>query len=72
MKKSLIDYIIPEDWDRYNELLTLAGEAKAAAPKKVAKRGPMTAEQKVKAAQNRLAAAQAKLDALLAAASDAE
>ena len=66
--KALIDYILPEDYDRYNELLSMAEEAKANAPKAPrAKRGPMTVEQKKKAAENRLAKAQAALDALLAA-----
>lgn len=68
MAKTLVDFILPEDYDRYNELLNMAQEAKANAPKKErAPRGPMTAEQKKKALENRLAKAQAKLDALLAA-----
>lgn len=68
MAKTLVDFILPEDYDRYNELLNVAQEAKANAPKKErAPRGPMTAEQKKKALENRLAKAQAKLDALLAA-----
>ena len=68
MAKSIIDYILPEDYDRYNELLDMAEQAKANAPKKErAPRGPMTAEQKVKSAQARLAKAQAALEALLAA-----
>ena len=29
MAKSLIDFILPEDYDRYNELLNLAEQAKA-------------------------------------------
>lgn len=66
--KSLIDFILQEDWDRYNELLTMAEEAKANAPKKPrAPRAPMTIEQKKKMAEGRLAKAQAALDALLAA-----
>ena len=68
MAKTLVDYILPEDYDRYNQLLDMAQEAKANAPKKErAPRGPMTTEQKKKALENRLAKAQAKLDALLAA-----
>ena len=68
MAKTLVDFILPEDYDRYNELLDMAQEAKANAPKKErAPRGPMTTEQKKKALENRLAKAQAKLDALLAA-----
>ena len=68
MAKTLVDFILPKDYDRYNELLNMAQEAKANAPKKErAPRGPMTTEQKKKALENRLAKAQAKLDALLAA-----
>ena len=68
MAKSLIDYILPEDYDRYNELLHMAEEAKAKAPKAPrAARGPMTNEQKKKMAESRLAKAQAALDALMAA-----
>ena len=67
MAKTLVDYILAEDYDRYNELLTMAEEAKKAAPKAPrAPRGPMTTEQKKKAAENRLAKAQAALEALLA------
>lgn len=68
MAKTLIDYISEEDYPRYNELLDLAEQAKAAAPKAERKpRGPMTVEQKTKMAEARLAKAQAALDALLAA-----
>lgn len=68
MAKSLIDFILAEDYDRYNELLNMAEQAKANAPKAPrAKRAPMTIEQKKKMAEGRLAKAQAALDALLAA-----
>ena len=68
MSKSIIDWILPEDYDRYNELIGLAEEAKKNAPKAPrAARGPMTIEQKKKMAEGRLAKAQATLDALLAA-----
>lgn len=68
MAKSLIDFILPEDYDRYNELLGMAEEAKKNALKAPrAARGPMTVEQKKKMAEGRLAKAQAQLDALLAA-----
>ena len=67
MSKSFIDFILPEDYERYNELLALAEEAKANAPKAPrAKRAPMTVEQKKKMAEGRLAKAQAARDALLA------
>lgn len=68
MAKPLVDYILEEDYPRYQELLAKAAEAKANAPKKErAPRAPMTTEQKKKAAENRLAKAQAALEALLAA-----
>lgn len=71
MSKSLIDYILPEDYDRYNELLSMAEEAKANAPKAPrAARRPLTVEEKKKMAESRLAKAQAALDALLAAQGD--
>lgn len=67
MAKPLVDYILEEDYPRYQELLAKAAEAKANAPKKErAPRAPMTAEQKKKAAENRLAKAKAALEALLA------
>ena len=45
MAKTLVDFILPEDYDRYNELLDMAQEAKANAPKKErASRGPLTRE----------------------------
>lgn len=68
MAKALVDYILEEDYARYNELLDLAEQAKANAPKpERAPRGPMTTEQKIKAAEARMAKAQAQLEALLAA-----
>lgn len=69
-RKTLIDYILPEDYDRYNELLAKAEEAKANAPKK--ERGPLTPEQKKKQAENRLKKAQEQLAKLLADAGIAE
>lgn len=66
MAKALVDYILEEDYARYNELLDLAEQAKANAPKpERAPRGPMTTEQKIKAAEARMAKAQAALEALL-------
>lgn len=64
MAKQLIDYMSTEDYNRYNELLAKANEAKANTPKKV--RGPMTTDQKKKMLEARMAKAQAALDALLA------
>lgn len=67
MAKTLVDYILEEDYPRYQELIALAEEAKANAPKAPrAPRAPMTAEQKKKAAETRLAKAQAALEKLLA------
>ena len=68
MAKSLVDFILPEDYERYNELLGLAEQAKANAPKAPrAPRAPMTMEQKIKMAEGRKAKAEAKLAELLAA-----
>lgn len=70
-KKTLVDYMSEEDYARYNELISLAETAKANAPKAERKpRGPMTIEQKKKAAEARLAKAQEALDKLLAAQED--
>ena len=67
-KKTIVDFILDEDYARYNELLNMAEEAKANTPKAERKpRGPMTKEQKIKMADARLAKAKAALDALLAA-----
>ena len=67
-RKTLVDYISEEDYPRYQELLNKAEQAKANAPKaERTPRAPMTNEQKKKAAQTRLAKAQAALDALMAA-----
>jgi len=63
---SIVDFILDTDYDRYNELLNLAEQAKANAPKVKAKRKPLSIETKKKMAENRLAKAKAALDALLA------
>ena len=64
---TLFDFMSEEDYARYNEIISMAEEAKANAPKPVrAPRGPMTQEQKVALQRARLQKAQAKLDALLA------
>ena len=65
--RTLVDFISEEDYPRYQELIAMATEAKANAPKAERKpRGPMTIEQKLAAAEKRKNAAQAKLKALLA------
>ena len=67
-RKTLVDYIAEEDYARYTELLAMAEQAKANAPKAERKpRGPMTHEQKVKMAEKAKERAEAKLAALLAA-----
>lgn len=67
MAKSLVDYILEEDYARYNELLNIAEQNKANAPKPERKpRGPLTVEQKRARYEKSLAAAQAKLEALMA------
>ena len=68
MAKTLFDYMTEEDYNRYNELLAKATEAKANAPKAPRKpRGPMTNEQKAKMTEGRIKKLQEQLDALLAA-----
>lgn len=68
MAKSLVEFISEEDYPRYNELLNMAAEAKANAPKKERKpRGPMTIEQKKKLKEAAIKKAEAELAALLAA-----
>lgn len=71
MAKSIVDFILEEDYARYNELLNIAEQNKANAPKAPrAQRAPMTHEQKVKRAEKKMLDAQAALDALLAAQSE--
>lgn len=65
---SVVDFIPEEKYERYNELLNMAEEAKKNAPKPERKpRGLMTVEQKKKLAEGRLAKAKAALEALIAA-----
>lgn len=70
MAKTLIDYILPEDYDRFNELLDMAEAAKEQYkkdhPTERKARGPQTPEQKLAAAQAKYAKAKAALEALLA------
>jgi hypothetical protein len=63
---SLIDYILPEDQEKYKAIIERAAEAKANAPKERKPRKPMTIEQKIKMDENRLAKLKAKLEALRA------
>ena len=70
MAKTLVDYILEEDYARYNELLDMAEAAKEeykqAHPAERKPRGPQTLDQKKAAAAKRLEKAQAALAALLA------
>lgn len=70
MTKTLVDYILEEDYARYNELLDMAEKAKEeykkAHPAEKKPRAPQTIEQKKDAAKKRLEKAQAALAALLA------
>lgn len=63
---SIIDFILPEDQAEYSAIIERAAEAKANAPKERKPRVPMTAEQKIKMDEGRLAKLQAKLAALRA------
>jgi hypothetical protein len=63
---SLIDFILPEDQEKYRAIIERAAEAKANAPKVRKPRAPMTEEQKIKMTEARLAKLQAKLAALRA------
>ena len=76
MAKTLIDYILEEDYERYNELLDMAEKAKEeykkAHPAERKPRAPQTHEQKIEAQKKRLAKAQAALEALLAQQADEE
>lgn len=70
MSKTLIDYILPEDYDRFNELLDMAEKAKEQYkkdhPAERKPRGPQTPEQKLAAYEAKYAKAKAALDAFLA------
>lgn len=61
---TIIDYILPEDEERYKEIITNAAERKANAPKPERKpRGPLTIEQKISNDEKRLAKLYEKLQA---------
>lgn len=67
MAKSVIDFIDEADIGRYNELMDKAAEAKKNAPKAPRTGRPKTPEEKKKSLLDKMAKAQAQLDALLAA-----
>lgn len=64
---NLIDFILEEDYARYQELVAKAMENKKNAPKPERKpRGPLTNEQKIKMMEGRKAKLEAQLAALMA------
>ena len=66
MAKTFLDYMSEQDYARYNEILNIAAEAKANAPKpERAPRSPMTNEQKANKLMKKKAELEAKLAELL-------
>lgn len=64
---NLVDFILEEDYARYQELVAKAAENKKNAPKPERKpRGPLTNEQKIKMMEGRKAKLEAQLAALMA------
>lgn len=64
---NLVDFILEEDYARYQELVAKATENKKNAPKPERKlRGPLTNEQKIKMMEGRKAKLEAQLAALMA------
>ena len=64
---NLVDFILEEDYARYQELVAKAMENKKNAPKPERKpRGPLTNEQKIKMMEGRKAKLEAQLAALMA------
>lgn len=64
---NLVDFILEEDYARYQELVAKATENKKNAPKSERKpRGPLTNEQKIKMMEGRKAKLEAQLAALMA------
>ena len=65
--KAIFDYLTPEEYARVQELRAIAIENKANAPKAPRTPKEMTPEQAKAKLEKKIADAQAKLDALLAA-----
>lgn len=63
---NIVDYILEEDYPRYQELVAKAAENKANAPKVKKERAPLTKEQKLARMKKQREALDAKLAALLA------
>ena len=64
--KALVDYIAEEDYARYQELVAIATQRKAEAPKERKPREPLTHEQKIARQERAVKAAEEKLAKLLA------
>ena len=64
--KALVEYISEEDYPRYKELVDLAMQRKAEAPKERKPREPLTHEQKIARQERAVKAAEEKLAKLLA------
>lgn len=62
---NIVDYILEEDYPRYQELIAKAAENKANAPKVKKERAPMTKEQKIERMRKQREALEAKLTALI-------
>lgn len=60
-----VDYILEEDYPRYQELIAKAAENKAKAPKVKKERAPLTKEQKIERMKKQREALNAKLEALI-------
>lgn len=62
---NIVDYILEEDYPRYQELVAKAAENKANAPKVKKERVPLTKEQKIERMKKQREALNAKLEALI-------
>lgn len=60
-----VDYILEEDYPRYQELIAKAAKNKANAPKVKKERAPLTKEQKIERMKKQREALNAKLEALI-------
>lgn len=63
--RNTVDYILEEDYPRYQELVAKAAENKANAPKVKKERAPLTKEQKIERMKKQREALNAKLEALI-------
>lgn len=65
-RKSILDCMSEEDYVRYDELLTIAGDAKAKAPRAKVERKPLSKETQIKMAESRKKKAEETIARLLA------